>query len=60
MEQRRKSAYLTKSRYIDGLRCSRKLWLGWHEPLSHDEPEPFSILDIGNQIGAKAHLLFPE
>ena len=60
MEQRRKSAYLTKSRYIDGLRCSRKLWLGWHEPLSHDDPEPFSILDIGNQIGAKAHLLFPD
>ena len=59
MEQRRKSAYLTKTRYIDGLRCSRKLWLSWHEPLSHDDPEPFSILDIGNQIGVKAHLLFP-
>lgn len=56
---KQKRPYLTKSRYIDGLRCFRKLWLGWYEPMPHDDPEPFSILDIGNQIGTKAHLLFP-
>ena len=54
-----KQPYLTKSRYIDGLRCSRKLWLGWYERLPYDDPEPFSILDVGNQTGIKAHLLFP-
>jgi hypothetical protein len=54
-----KQTYLTKSRYIDGLRCSRKLWLGWYQRLPYDDPEPFSILDVGNQIGEKAHLLFP-
>ena len=51
--------YLTKTRYIDGLRCSKKLWLGWHEPSLRKDPEPFSPLDVGNRIGAKAHLLFP-
>jgi len=55
-----KRTYLTKSRYIDGIRCSRKLWLGWYERLPHEDPEPFSILDVGNQIGEKAHLLFPR
>jgi hypothetical protein len=28
-----KAPYLTKSRYIDGLRCEKKLWLGWHQRL---------------------------
>ena len=51
--------YLTKSRYIDGLRCSRQLWLGWYERLPREDREPFSILDVGDQIGVKAHLLFP-
>ena len=55
----KKQTYLTKSRYIDGLRCSRKLWLGWYERLPYNDPEPFSILDVGHQIGIKAHLLFP-
>lgn len=54
-----KPTYLTKSRYIDGLRCLRKLWLGWYERLPYEDPEPFSILDVGNKIGTKAHLLFP-
>ncbi len=54
-----KKTYLTKSRYIDGLRCSRKLWLGCHQKLPHSDPEPFSHLDVGNKIGEMACLLFP-
>jgi hypothetical protein len=53
------SQHLTKSRYIAGLQCPRRLWLVVHEPLPYEEPAAGSPLDIGQQIGGKAHLLFP-
>ena len=53
------SQHLTKSRYIAGLQCPRRLWLLVHEPLSYEEPAPRSPLDIGQEVGQKAHLLFP-
>ncbi|MEO1857976.1 MAG: hypothetical protein ABGY95_11520, partial [Rubritalea sp.] len=52
--------YLTKSRYIDALRCEKKLWLGWHERLPYEEALPYSILDTGNRIGEGAWALFPD
>ncbi len=51
--------HLTKSRYIAGLQCARRLWLLVHERPPFDEPAPGSPLDIGYEIGRKAHLLFP-
>jgi len=53
------SQHLTKSRYIAGLQCLRRLWLLDHEPLPYEEPAPGSPLDMGQEIGRKAHLLFP-
>ena len=53
------SQHLTKSRYIAGLQCPRRLWLLVHEPPPYEEPAPGSPLDIGQEIGRKAHLLFP-
>jgi hypothetical protein len=53
------STYLTKSRYMAGLQCPRRLWLRVHEPLPYEEPAPGSPLDVGQEIGRKAHLLFP-
>lgn len=53
------SRHLTKSRYIAGLQCLRRLWLVVHEPLPHEEPAPGSPMDVGQEIGGKAHLLFP-
>ena len=53
------SLHLTKSRYIAGLQCLRRLWLQVHEPLPYEEPAPGSPMDVGQQIGRKAHLLFP-
>ena len=53
------SEHLTKSRYIAGMQCPRRLWLVDHEPAPYEEPAPGSPLDIGRQIGRKAHLLFP-
>ena len=53
------SQHLTKSRYIAGLQCLRRLWLIDHEPAQYEEPAPGTPLDIGRDIGRKAHLLFP-
>lgn len=55
-----KSPYLTKSRYVDGLRCEKKLWLGWHQRLPYEDALPFSVLDTGNRIGRGAWALFPD
>jgi len=53
------ATHLTKSRYIAGLQCLRRLWLRVHDPEPYEEPAPGSPLDIGDEIGRKAHLLFP-
>ena len=53
------SQHLTKSRYIAGLQCPRRLWLLVHEPMPYEEPASGSPMDIGQEIGQKAHLLFP-
>lgn len=54
------AAYLTKSRYLAGLQCSRRLWLNVHEPAEWKEPEAGSPEDIGRELGQMARLLFPD
>jgi len=51
--------YLTKSRYLDGLRCEKKLWLGWHESLPREDAPPFSALDVGKRVGGQVRDIFP-
>jgi hypothetical protein len=51
--------HLTKSRHMAGLQCPRRLWLLVHEPLPYEEPPPGTPLDFGQDIGRRAHLLFP-
>jgi hypothetical protein len=53
------SLHLTKSRYIAGLQCLRRLWLLTHESRPYEEPVPGSRMDLGQEIGRKARLLFP-
>jgi hypothetical protein len=55
-----KPVYLTKSRYMAGLQCPRRLWLNVHEPADSEEPEPGSVEEIGLEIGRSAHFLFPD
>src|SRR5579862_3172112 len=50
---------LSKSRYITGLQCPRRLWLGWHDPEPRSEPESGTILAIGTDVGVVARLLVP-
>ena len=52
-------AYLTKSRYLAGLQCSRRLWRLAYDPHPYEPPAPGSIMDVGEQVGLKARLLFP-
>jgi hypothetical protein len=53
------SPYLTKSRYIAGLQCPRRIWLQVNDPEPYGAPAPGSLLDTGNEIGVKARLLCP-
>src|SRR5579863_4954353 len=53
------SQHLTKSRYIAGLQCLRRLWLRVNEPQPYEEALPGSPMDAGSEVGRKAHLLFP-
>jgi hypothetical protein len=40
---------LSKSRYLAGLQCPRRLWLGWHDPEPKTEAEPGTILAMGTE-----------
>ena len=53
--------HLTKSRFLSGLQCHRRLWLATHAP---DLASPRSdatehILRMGTEVGRAAHALFP-
>ena len=50
---------LSKSRYITGLQCSKRLWLGWHDPEPRSEPETGTILAVGAEVGVAARLVVP-
>ena len=58
MNQKR-SLYLTKSNYVAGLQCHKRLWLKWHQPLPYEEPPPGSPMAVGTSVGEKARLIFP-
>ena len=51
--------HLTKSKYISGLRCLRKLWFDVNDHGPFTDAVPGSAMDIGNRVGEGAHALFP-
>ncbi len=53
--------YLTKSRYLEGVQCRKRLWLGWHAAdLARGPDETLQALfEAGREVGAAARLLFP-
>jgi len=53
------SPHLSKSRYIAGLQCLRRLWLLKHEPGEYEQASAGSPLAVGHEIGRHAHRLFP-
>lgn len=50
---------LTKSRYMAGLQCLRRLWLEVREPGEWEPPQPGSPMAIGAEISGNARHLFP-
>ena len=55
----RPKPHLSKSRYLAGLQCERRLWLGWYDPERMADPPPGTILAVGHEVGEYAHRLFP-
>ena len=56
-----KSKYLTKTRYVNGLACSKWLWLEFNEPdrLPKVDESARNLLDEGRRIGELARRRYP-
>ena len=54
--------YLTKSRYLQGLQCRKRLWLSVNKPDLATAPDMAAqhIFDVGRRVGEYARLLFEE
>jgi hypothetical protein len=52
--------HLTKSKFVAGIQCHKKLWLDCHEKSTYAKPVPGSNFHIGNQVGEAVWLLFPD
>lgn len=51
--------HLSKSRYMSGRQCSKKLWLSVYDPEPAEEPLPGTVKGMGIEVGVKARLLWP-
>jgi hypothetical protein len=54
-----KRPFLSKTRYIAGLQCSKKLWQTVYDPEPAEEPLPGTVMGMGIEVGIKARLLWP-
>jgi hypothetical protein len=51
--------FLSKSRYMCGLQCPKKLWQTVYDPEPEEEPLPGTVKGMGIEVGIKARLLWP-
>src|SRR5262245_43497006 len=54
----RNSSWLTKSRFLAGQQCEKRLWQQCHAPIAHAAGSPFT--EVGLEVGRLAHRLFPD
>ena len=56
-----KNLFLSKTKYLDGLKCPKLLWYEYNrkEDLPEIDAGTQAILDQGNVVGELAHTLFP-
>jgi len=54
-----KRAFLSKSRYMSGRQCAKKLWQTVYDPEPVEEPLPGTVKGMGIEVGIKARLLWP-
>lgn len=52
-------AFLSKSRYMCGLQCPKKLWQTVYDPEPLQEPLPGTVKGMGIEVGINARLLWP-
>jgi hypothetical protein len=52
---------LSKSKYLAGCQCLRRVWFSCREPelAAPADPAKQAIFDMGHEIGRRAHALFP-
>jgi len=52
---------LSKSKYLAGLQCEKRLWLRCRQPALEAEPGAgtLAVMEMGNEVGERARLLFP-
>jgi hypothetical protein len=55
----RKRVFLSKSRYMSGRQCSKKLWQSVYDPEPAEEALPGTVKGTGIEVGVKARLLWP-
>jgi predicted RecB family nuclease len=53
-------AFLSKTRYMSGRQCSKKLWQTVYEPGNVEEALPGTVKGMGIEVGIKARLLWPD
>jgi hypothetical protein len=54
-----KKTFLSKSRYMCGRQCAKRLWQTVYDPEPADEPLPGSVMGMGIEVGVRARLLWP-
>jgi len=56
------SRILSKSRYLNGLQCTRLLWIACNQPSRLPAPDAVTqfVFDQGHEIGELAHRLYPD
>jgi len=52
-------AFLSKSRYMCGRQCTKKLWQTVYDPEPVQEPLPGTVKGMGIEVGIKARLSWP-
>jgi hypothetical protein len=51
--------FLSKTRYMGGRQCSKRLWQTVYDPEPAEEPLPGTVMGMGTEVGIKARLLWP-
>jgi hypothetical protein len=52
-------AFLSKTRFMAGRQCPKKLWQTVYDPEPAEEPLPGTVKGTGTEVGIKARLLWP-
>jgi hypothetical protein len=51
--------FLSKTRYMGGRQCSKRLWQTVYDPEPAEDPLPGTVMGMGTEVGIKARLLWP-